>query len=167
MLVILTKIPFYVWPLLAGLIFSGIKATKTGVIPLKIFWALPTFFFLLSGYSVISRYGITVITFLCWLIPLFIGILIGLQIGSRLKLRFDKKNKRVEMPGSWFTLILALSIFCSKFFIRISSLLHPEWIGRSILLAPEIFAALACGTFIGRSIILFKKYNTASHVNLT
>jgi hypothetical protein len=167
MFTILAKTPLYVWPLLFGLIFSGLKATKTSVAPLKIFWILPSFFLTLATYTAIHRYGAAPSILSLWIGSLLLGVSMGLPLGRRLNVRFDKTNQKVEMPGSYFTLTLALTIFCSKFFIGMASSLHPEWIGTWILLTPEMLASLACGTFIGRSISLLKKYKSSPHTTLT
>jgi len=45
-----------------------------------------------------------------WVLCLGIGFFIGFSYVKRFNLQFDKKNKRVVMPGSYLTLILSLSI---------------------------------------------------------
>lgn len=161
-----TKTPFYVWPLLAYLIFVGIKASKTGTAPLNLFLIMPGIFFAWSTYTIFNRYGVNPMVLVLWVEVIFLGSVVGIKIARRLRVRFDKKNKRIEVTGSWLTLILAMIIFWNKFFIGVISSIYPALVGTIILLVPELIAAFATGIFIGRSIGFFKQYENATHVDL-
>ena len=49
---------------------------------------------------------------------LIIGIAAGFRIVRPLPIRFDKAHGLVELPGSWLTLILVVSIFSLQIFPR-------------------------------------------------
>lgn len=51
---IITETPIYVWPLLAYIIFVGMKARKTGIVPLKVLLMMPVIFPIWSCYALFS-----------------------------------------------------------------------------------------------------------------
>ncbi|HSW73001.1 MAG TPA: DUF6622 family protein [Chlamydiales bacterium] len=163
MLKIITSAPFYVWPLLAYLVFIGIKSRKTQVLPLKVLFIMPIVFTVWSFYSFTARYNSMGIGLL-WALCIGVGSAIGSGIVQRMALRFDKENKLVEMPGSLLTLILSLSIFITKFGLGMAYSMNPEWIGK--LLFFEFSTTIITGVFIGRLVGVLKKYKSSSHIDL-
>jgi len=167
MLILFAKAPLYIWPLLAYLIFSGLKASKTGKVPMKLFLIIPSIFLSWSTYTILTRYGLEPITLCCWLAAILIGACIGLAIAYRLQVKFDTIAKTVEVPGSWMTLACSMTIFCSKFSIGMMAALQPAWIGTPVMLIPELIAAVATGVFLGRSIGFFRRYKAVSSNQIT
>lgn len=158
---IITKAPVWAWPLFAYLIFVGIKASKTQVFPLGILKKLmiiPAVFFIWALYSILMHRELSEI------IPLMAGVMLGSCIGyllvRRQALRFDTTNQTIEIPGSWMTLILALSIFSLKFSLGAISSIHPELKGTWILFSIEWLAALISGIFVGRGINYWHRYKS-------
>src|SRR5229473_1483871 len=125
MLQIISKIPVYVWPLFALLLMGGLRARKTGMVPLNLMLAIPSVFFTWSLFSFFSKYVDPISIFL-WIFCLAVGLFIGYSHIQKLKLQFDKQKKMVEIPGSWIPLILSMSIFTVKFSIGMLGSLFPE-----------------------------------------
>jgi len=78
-----------------------------------------------------------------------------------LKLRFDKKKKKVEMPGSLVPLILSMSIFSAKFSIGVMSSMLPRLQGSLLFLGLELFATIIFGVFAGRGINCLIRYRSS------
>lgn len=166
MLKIITGTPFYVWPLLAYVIFIGIKARKKNVIPLKVLLIAPAIFSTWSFYSIITRYGANFFILSVAIISMLIGTFGGCLVMRKTKMRFDKIKKHVELPGSWITLILLMSLFSIKYFLGVTSALVPELVGTWFLLIPEFGAIIIAGVLVGRVVGCWKKYKSSLHVDL-
>lgn len=166
MMKIITQTPFYVWPLFAYLVFIGIKASKTNVVPFKVLFIMPVIFSIWSFYSILVRYAVNPFTLLLWAVSILLGVLIGSLVTRRLSMKFDKTNMRVEMPGSWTPLVLSMSIFSTRYFLGITDALHPELAKNWALLLPELIATMISGVFAGRVVACLQKYKTSPHVNL-
>lgn len=85
----------------------------------------------------------------------------GFSHMQKLKLRFDKEKKKVEMPGSWIPLMLSMSIFSSKFSIGMMSSMLPHLNGSILFLGLELFATIILGIFAGRGIGCLMRYRAA------
>jgi hypothetical protein len=161
MLQILSKIPVFVWPLFALLLVGGLRARKTGMMPLALLLAIPSVFFTWTLFSFFSKYADPISIFL-WIFCLSVGFFIGYLHMQKIKLRFDKQKRRVEMPGSWIPLILSMAIFSTKLSIGMIGSLVPELIGSHLLLGLDLFATVILGIFAGRGIGCLSRYRAAS-----
>ena len=157
---IITKIPVFVWPLFAILLISGLRARKTSVLPLALLLLMPTMFFGWSLFSFFGKYATHPLAILFWIVCLGVGFFIGFSHMQRLNLQFDRKKKKVEIPGSWIPLMLSMSIFSSKFSIGIMSSLMPHLNGSLLFLGLELFSTLILGIFAGRGVNCFMRYRT-------
>ncbi|CRX37914.1 DUF6622 family protein [Estrella lausannensis] len=152
MLTILVKTPLFVWPLLAFLIWGGVKSSKPHNLPVKTLLALPLGFFVWSLSTFLGRFGVEGSFLLLWLTALGSGFSIGYAYMQKLNVEFIHEKKTVMMPGSWMPLILSLSIFSAKFAVGIVSSVIPQPEGSNLLLSLELFSALILGIFLGRAI---------------
>ncbi len=162
MLQIITKIPVFIWPLFVMLLLGGLKARKTSMVPLFLLLLIPSIFFIWSFFSFFGKYGSDFVSIFLWILCLGIGLLIGFSYMQKLKLRFDKQKKRVEMPGSWLPLILSMLIFTSKFSIGIIGSISPHLSKSTLFLTLELFATIILGIFVGRGIGCLVRYRAAS-----
>lgn len=162
MLQIIDKVPVYVWPLFAILLFSGLRARKTGMVPLTLLLLIPAIFFGWSVYSFFSRYISDPIAICLWTICDCAGFMLGFFYAQRLKLSFDKENRKVEMPGSWLPLILSLSIFSAKFASGMMRAMLPHLEGSIGFLALELFSIFIVGIFTGRGVGCLAKYRSTN-----
>src|ERR1700678_1013489 len=104
MLQIINKIPIFVWPLFILLLFGGLRARKTGMVPLALLLAIPSVFFTWSLFAFFSRYT-DLVSICLWILCISLGFFVGFSHMQKLNLRFDKQKKRIEMPGSWIPLM--------------------------------------------------------------
>lgn len=162
MLEILTKIPVYVWPLFTVLLLSGLRARKTGVMPVAILLLIPSVFFTWGLFSFFGKYGTDPLAIFLWLLSLGVGFFMGFTHMQSLKLNFDKKNKRVEIPGSWIPLMLSMSIFTSKFAIGMLSQVVAHLNGSVLFLGLELFSTIILGIFAGRGVNCLVRYRASA-----
>lgn len=166
MLQILTKTPVFVWPLLAILLWGGLRARKASAVPLAVLLLIPALFFGWSLFSFFGKYATDPLATVLWLLCLGLGFSIGFLHMQKLKLQFDKGKKKVEMPGSWIPLILSLSIFTSKFSIGVMTSLLPHLQGSILFLGLELFSTGILGIFAGRGVGCLMRYKAFSRDNL-
>lgn len=166
MLQIITKTPIFVWPLLAILLLGGLRARKTNVVPLAVFLVIPSIFFGFSLFSFFGKYATNPLAILFWVLCLGSGFFIGYRHMQSLKLRFDKKKRKVEMPGSRIPLLLSMSIFTSKFSIGMMSSMLPHLNGSILFPGLELFSTIILGIFVGRGINCLMRYRTSSMDNV-
>lgn len=165
MLQIIIKIPVFVWPLFAILLMGGLRARKASVVPLAVLLLIPSIFFGWSLFSFFAKYATDPSAILFWFLCLGMGFFIGFAHMQRLKLQFDKKKKKIEMPGSWIPLMLSMSIFTSKFSIGMMSSTMPHLNGSFLFLGLELFSTIILGIFAGRGINCLMRYRNSSMDN--
>ena len=166
MLQILTEIPVFVWPLFAILVLGGIRAMKTSEVSIAVLLLIPSIFFGWLLFSFFENYATNPFTIFYWLLCLGLGFYIGVSHMQTQKLKFDKRKKIVEMPGSWIPLMLSMSIFTSKFSMGMMSSMMPHLNESLLFLGLELFSTLILGIFAGRGINCFMRYRTASLDNV-
>lgn len=159
---LITNVPTFVWILLFILLSRGLKATVTRRMPLKKLLLLPAIFFVWSLYSFFEKYSLNPFAIVFWSFCLGLGLILGFSYSRKLKLRFDKQNKEIEMPGNWMQLILSMTIFALKFFLGVMRSMFPDQNGSILFLGIELLATLITGIFVGRAIGCFFRYQTSS-----
>jgi hypothetical protein len=161
MLQIITNIPLFVYPLFAILLIAGLKARKTSLVPLNVLMLIPATFLSWSLFSFFGRYVEDPLAVALWFFCLGLGFFIGFSHIQRLKLRFDKQKKMVEIPGSWVPLVLSMSIFVAKFSIGMIRAMQPHLEGSVFFLGLELFSTVILGIFAGRAINCFLRYRSS------
>lgn len=161
MLQIITKIPLFVWPLFVILLLGGLRASKTSTVPIVSLLLIPFIFFCLSLFSFFGKYASDPLAIIFWFLSLGLGFSIGFFNMQRLRLQFDRKKKKVEMPGSWIPLMLSMSIFTSKFSIGMMSSMMPQLNGSLLFLGLELFATIILGVFAGRGINCLMRFKAS------
>lgn len=156
---IFLKAPLWVWPLLAFILISGIKASKNHILSVKKLMLIPLAFFIWALYSIFAHTDMYELSLL--IASLAVGATLGYLLVRNLNVRFDKAKQIAEMPGSWMTLILALSIFALKFSLGAIISVNPTLKGTLFLLIIEVAAAIIAGIFAGRGISYWLKYKAA------
>jgi hypothetical protein len=144
------------------LLLGGLRARKPNMIHLVPLLLIPTLFLGWSIFSFFGKYGVDSILIFLWLVCFGMGFTIGFSHMKKLQLRFDKQNKKVEMPGSWIPLILSMSIFTAKFSLGMMGTMLPHLSGSVLFLCLEFFATIILGVFSGRGIGCLFRYKTTS-----
>lgn len=154
MIQIITHTPIYVWPLLAYLIWGGLKSRKTYSVSWKALLIMPLIMLIWSIYANIS-YG----NIYLWAICISIGIFLGSLTVRKLNLKFDRNL--IEIAGNWTPLILSMSIFSLRYFLGATYGMHPELKGTTNLLILENIATIISGMFTGRVIGYWRRFKQA------
>jgi hypothetical protein len=149
----ITGAPIWVWPLLAFIVWYGIRVSNTRAVPVIAIYLTP----LVGLLSINSVAGLPpspvawpayVVAFVC-----------GIAAGHRLQGKWiiSKEDGKVTLSGEWLTLTVMLVIFCMNFVGGVSAAMFPatyESVAFIGLFA--IFAGLASGSFCGRALKVWR-----------
>ena len=159
--------PLWVWPLFAFLLYRGIKALKTRVVPLKKIFILPAVFISLGLYRLMSSSGTIPLQNLWWLFAFTAGILLGFLLFKRSKIQADKKKYLIKLPGTTSTLIMVLAIFSIKYCFGCISALNPTLAKNIMFLHLKLVTSgIISGLTLGRSLLYFTKHKNSKHTDL-
>ena len=145
---ILTGAPIWVWPLLAVLVWLGLRSSKQRRVPVWLVYAMPLL--ALTSFERILALAEKPYGLHGYLAGYALGTLGG-WIGQRRWL-ITKSNGIVEVKGEWFTLLAVMTIFWANFVQGVLGALAPD-----VLAAPlyaPIFAmviGIPGGFFLGRT----------------
>lgn len=144
---LITGAPVYVWPLLIGLIWLGLKSRKdreTSILPL---YALP--FLALAGLPNLLAMPNQSLTWGVWAITYAAGALGGYALQSRYVIA--RVGSRAQLRGEWVTMIMVMAIFWSSYALGVTAAVAPGALadGAPAVLFPAIEGVLS-GMFLGR-----------------
>ena len=153
--------PMWVYLLFALLIYKGVIATKPKTVKLSKLFIMPVVFLYLMGRKM--SYNPTY-----FLIFLVVGCFIGLLIYKNVKIKADKEQKIIQLPGSIVPIILIIIAFAKGYFIGYTTAVHPE-IAKTVCftIGVAIASGILSGIFIGRTAIYLYKYSKVEHEALT
>jgi len=159
--------PPWVWPVLAFLLFLGIRALRPRTASLWRIAILPTVFCAWGLYGLVSLHALTAQRILPWVAAMAVGISAGMLVAGLQPIRADKVRHLVRAPGGALTLVLILSVFATKYAFGV---LHAT---RSDLFAEPRFwltelalSGVLTGMFAGRFVGLWRQYRAAPHEDL-
>lgn len=154
--------PFWVWLLLAFLLYRGFLASSGREVPLRKTLIIPLLMLMLSAQGMLSSFGLTALTAPVWLSCFLLAAGIvwwRFQAGNMLA---QPQRGVIFVPGSWLPMALMISIFMTKYVVGVLLALHPEQAQQ----AP--FAATVCalygffsGIFIGKMGRMLQLYRAA------
>lgn len=155
---IISQIPLWVAPLFFGLIFLGLRATKTRKVPLAIIYTLP----LLALISLQSLAQLPNQTLVWSLYVLF--YVSGGVLGFRLQAQWviAKHQRHIEVSGEWTTLITMMIIFWLSFATGVTRAIAPSLMASTTVQAALcIIVSMAGGIFAGRALRILYSAPTA------
>lgn len=161
---IIAHTPFYVWLLLAYLVWGGWKSTKPYIVSWRALLPMPALMLLWSAYAVATRYA--ALSMCLWGMSIALGIWLGSLTIRRLNVRFDKKQNLIEVGGDWIPLLLSLSIFSLRYFLGATYGMYPELTGSPALLGVENVATVVSGMLTGRLWGYWQRSKTSPHTDL-
>lgn len=148
MLNIVTGAPIWVWPLLAVLIFLGLRSSRDRNVTTRRYWFVPLFGLLgLVRIETLAHPAVATIV--------FVGLyLAGAGLGFRLQRRWilKKTDMSVRIKGEWLTLAILLILFATSFVDGALAAIDPavtDVVSYTILSAAV--RGLASGSFLGRA----------------
>ncbi|MBJ7450383.1 MAG: hypothetical protein JHC93_08510 [Parachlamydiales bacterium] len=159
---LITHTPWWVWIIFAYLIYIGIKASRSGYVPLFKTSLIPVLFTAWSIFSVTEYFGFNRVRIIQWLVAVALGSVLGWIIGDRIPIKVDKKKKAIFLPGSWFTLIMVLIIFVVKYYFGYSFAVFPERLNDPLYANVYVlFSGFFTGIFVGRFLCFCYKYSNS------
>jgi hypothetical protein len=164
----ITGTPWWVWILIAYLLFIGLKSTQTNTVSIKKLCIIPVLFVGLSIHSLITVLHPTVLTIGVWVISLIVGSLIGWLMVYRLHPAIDKKHGLIRVPGTWVTFALIVIIFTFKYYLGYTVDMHPEYFDiQGYAEAMTAISAICSGLFVGRLLYFGRLFLTEPSVDLS
>ena len=154
---ILLHTPVWVWGLLAVMLALGFKQTRSGLVGLPRITLMPLAMVALSAYGTVSAFGATPGVLLAWLaaaaaLATFITLQ-ALPAGTR----FDTATQSLFVPGSWTPMALILGIFCTKYFVGVSTSMQPALLhDTAFTLGFSALYGAFSGTFAARAARLLR-----------
>jgi hypothetical protein len=159
--------PPWVWPLLAFLLFLGIRALRPRTASLWRVAILPTVFCVWGLYGLVSLHALTAQRVLPWAGAVAIGIAAGMLIASLQPIRADKVRHLVRAAGGPLTLVLILSVFASKYAFGFLHATRPDLFAEPRFWLTELaLSGVLTRMFVGRFAGLWRQYRTAPHEDL-
>jgi hypothetical protein len=154
---IISHTPAWVWALLAGLLWLGLKQTLTTNPSLKRITAMPVAMTGLSLFGTVSVFGMQLSTLAGWLTAAAVMAVATLQVALSPATRYDATLQRFTVPGSWVPAGLILGIFLTKYAVGVSLAMHPGLAHDATfgLWVPLLYGAFS-GVFCGRAARLWR-----------
>ena len=122
---IISQTPWWVYLLFFYLFSIGIRASKTNIVHLYKLFFIPLVFVFFSIHTLVSTVTIDIFTLTTWFCAILIGSVLGWFQLSKYKLIIDKKNKLIQMPGTWTTLIFILIVLTMKYYFSYELAVDP------------------------------------------
>lgn len=149
MLQFLTGAPLWVWPLLALLIFVGIRSARQRTAPILMVYLMPLLG-LITVRSVMA-FPDPLVAWGLFLLGYVGGVLTGLKLQGNWLL--DKMGRSVLLAGEWFTLAVMMILFISNFVNGAVQAVNPDlYASASFIATFSMIVGWAGGTFLGRAL---------------
>lgn len=150
---ILTGAPLWVWAVLAGLIWFGLRMSKDRTAPVIVIYLSPLIG-LLSVNAVAGLPGWS-LAWQAYGIAYAFGIVGGYVLQKRWLI--SKEDGKAVLAGEWFTLSVMMVIFWMNFVGGVSEAVFPEiYAGTAFISLFTLAAGLASGSFCGRAIRVWR-----------
>ncbi|MGE0152648.1 MAG: DUF6622 family protein [Reyranellaceae bacterium] len=154
--------PLWVWPLLALLLFLGIRSLRTRAVPVASLVALPLAFFGLSVSNLLPLDHLAPLRIGVWVAALLVGTVVGWLLVRPQRIAVDRARKRIAVPGSVVPLLLMLAAFAGGFYFGYLFARYPELRTDPTTLAlASTYRGLMSGYFLGQTLRLFRLYFAA------
>lgn len=141
--------PFWVWPVLALLVWLGLKATQQRDVP-----AWPIYLMPLAGVlplNAVYGLGANALVWAVFVVAYVLGALWGVRYQGRVVL--SKSNGRVTLAGEWMTFVTLMVVFWMNFAGGVAQAIAPEvYASVGFALCFSGVAGLAAGSFTGRAV---------------
>jgi hypothetical protein len=160
--IFLSNVPWWVFPLLALLVWRGWHASKSRTVPIRAIFIGPAIFIGWGIANLVTRALAAPNLAAVWFAAAALGALLALTT-VRLAVQADRTKGLVRLPGSWWPLTRYLAIFCAKFVLAAWSAIAPA-------MRPELaywdvgVSGLSAGYFIGWLASVLRDYRSAAPI---
>lgn len=118
--------PIWVWAVLILLVWLGLVSARPRTIGIPRLLVTPIVFIAWGLVSLASSKAALGPAVTAWLLAAACGGSLGLA--ERLdRLRFERRDALVQVPGSWFPMVRNLAIFVAKYAIAVAMAVKPGW----------------------------------------
>ena len=153
------RTPFYVWLLLAYVVWQGMQALRPRTQPFARVFLLPLLFIASGVVPLVvgPRAGTGLLE--AWVMAAVLVGPVGLLTGPRL-LAVDRDAGIVTRPGSWIPLLRNVTVFVLQYAIAVAMAVHADTGGWLAVGARAVSGATA-GYFIGWVVAAGRQYLSA------
>jgi uncharacterized protein DUF6622 len=160
---ILIHTPLWVWPLLAYLVWQGIKAMRPRKVTVHRSLIMPAIFIVWGLSGLVSRSADNIWPLVAWLAAALVLGSTGFLTAKPFEL--DHTTGEIERPGSVVPLIRNLSIFALQYTVRVIMAIDPD--ARTIAaVAGRVVGGAMTGYFLGRTVALLLQYQKQRQADL-
>ena len=153
------KTPLWVWPLIAGLVFLGLRSTKDPSAPIWLYYLIP--FLGLLGLKTVYSLQLGPLVWLGFGTAFGIGAATGFQLQRNWII--EKTASSIRVKGEWFTFTMIMVLFFSNFVLGAMRAISPQMVSNTLFLVIFVaFTGIASGSFTGRSIRIIRAKKTVS-----
>lgn len=149
----LTGAPIWVGPLLALLIFVGLRARQARSVPVLLIYLLPLL-------GILSLRAVASLPAGNWIWMIFLVLYgAGLWAGHRLQARWvlGRTGRMVQLAGENLTLLLMMAVFWANFLGGVLLAVAPDIYGNAMFQTGfTALLALAAGIFAGRALFVWR-----------
>ena len=163
---ILVRTPFYVWILLAFLIYRGWLASRDREMPLINIFVIPAVMLGLSMSELLNRFGPHPVPLLCW----GIGLLVGTAVAARLAapVSANRAKGTISQQGSWVPLVTMLMVFVVKYAAAVTFAVKPALAASAAAVLPiAMLFGLMNGALAGRVLPALQAWRLAPRADAT
>ena len=147
---IVSHTPFYVWAILAFLVYRGILAARSRETAVRKLFIIPAVMLGLAMEDIGRKFGADLAVWAAWAAATG-AMMLAVCTLSRARVAAGTMPDHVRLAGSWTPLALMLALFCTKYAVSIALAIQPG-LGRDTMfavLASTLFG-IANGYFLGR-----------------
>lgn len=137
---ILSHTPFYVWAILALLVYRGVIAMRTREVKVSKMFIIPVIMLVLSLQDVFVKFGFTGVAFAAWTVAA-VATMALVRRFSAARVTQSSTAGSVIVPGSTAPLSMMMAVFATKYGASVAVAIAPH------LLADIVFSAALCALF--------------------
>ncbi len=150
---ILEETPWWVFVVFFYLVVIGVKALQPSTVSIYRLIILPV---ILTVWGLVGiKWSLSPL--LAWGVSVALGIGLGWLFVRKWKIRYDRRRATLHLPGTWSTLVFALTFFGIKYFFGFYNATHTE-IPFELMVAESAAAGVIAGMFLGRLAFFWKRY---------
>jgi hypothetical protein len=150
---ILEETPWWVFVIFFYLVVIGVKALHPSTVSI---YRLIIFPVILTGWGLAGiRWSLPPL--LAWGLSVAVGIGVGWFFVRKWQIRYNRKRATLHLPGTWTTLVFALTFFGIKYCFGFYNATHAE-IPLEWMVAESAAAGIITGMFLGRLAFFWKRY---------
>jgi hypothetical protein len=163
---IVSGAPFWVWPVLAFLIVTGLIQTRRRVVSARLALILPAVMLGLALYGAVSTGARSPGLLGAWIV----GVAVAIAANERIMLsprgaRYLPASRQFDVPGSILPLVLNLGIFCARFAVGVVTAVAPSFAAEpGFALGTSATLGLLGGLFLARALRMLLVTRAAARV---